>query len=1382
MYAISHMGPKTIPVSRMVLFLFLALVLVSQVSLGQNITRPNIEGPSGLQTNSYTGSLFYKRQDLFIPATGLPLDVIFCYNSAERNRDWGFGYGWTFTYNQSYVKDSIGVNVFHADGRQDYFKRKDNGYVAPRGVFDVLQEYETGKLKLTTKAGTEYYFENPEIKKLTRIKDRNRNEITLTYTGKNLESIADAAGRKITFTWTQNRLSQVRAEASSSVRAINYEYNGAGCLVAVKDPLGNQTTYTYAANRALNGLTDGNGNASNISYNSSGAVVKITSCLREQTIFYFLAKARTLVTEQNESKSLLTTYTFDKEGRLVQKAGNCCGYNNEYGYDADNNITRITDANKGQTIYGYDSKGNLLSETDQLGKSIRYTYEAKFNQIATATDKNGNQTSYSYDGRGNLTETRDALGTTQKYTYDDKGKRLSFTDGNGHTILYTYDRYGYLAAVSDAAGGTTVFTHDSWGNVLSYTDPNSNKTSFTYDALNRVLSATDALGGTNRFTYDANGNQLTATDAAGNKTEFAYDAGDKPIYLKDAMGNITLMAYDSQGNMTAKTDANSHTTRYTYDNLNRQVSETNAAQETINYGYDGNGNKTTITHPNGNTFFLQYDALNRVINITDKLGTVAAYTYDANGNKITETDGIGNTRTFTYDARNRLITQNDPLGNSYNYVYDANNNLVKETDRNGNSSIHAYDALNRQINVTDANGGVTAYTYDKAGNLVTVKDANNNITAYTYDPLDRLSEEKFADNTSKSYTYDELGNLLARTDNQGQVTKYIYDNLNRLISRVYPNATETFTFNATGQMLSATNQGATVTFTYDAVGRILSETLNGKTTSYTYNAASGTKIIAYPGGRRIERSMDGRNQLKSIMENNQVIAEFTFNAANQLIGRRYANNTTLSQEFTGNNRVASLSHSPSRFLDLGYTYDKEDNPLGAEHRNRPTQSEQYGYDKLGQLKDFRKGNAQQTQFNYDGVGNRTTANLYGNTATYAITNMNAYSSIVLEESLNLTYDPNGNLTADGKNNFAYDPENRITKVDNRTIARYTYDAIGRRIQKVAGDTTANYYYDGLQLIEERNELDAVVATYVYGTWLDDILSMTRNGNSYYYHHNAIGSVVAITNRAGAVVERYDYDAFGKFIIYNGVFAGRSSSAIQNTFTFTGRQFDAETGLYYYRARYYDPAQGRFLQRDPLGYVDGMGLYGYVKNSPTALLDPMGMMSFCEALDHTQTGLDALGLIPGFGEAADLANALIYLGRGQYGNAAISAMAMIPLAGSVGTGSRLGMKAADGIPKYLYHYTSEVAAESISKTGLRTGKEGLLYLTNKGDLFPLQAQIELALPANRALPTSLLRIDVSNLTPEMIGRVQGNLPGLGAGGGTEYIFNQNIPAHLIEKVR
>src|SRR5690606_4735457 len=111
-------------------------------------------------------------------------------------------------------------------------------------------------------------------------------------------------------------------------------------------------------------------------------------------------------------------------------------------------------------------------------------------------------------------------------------------------------------------------------------------------------------------------------------------------------------------------------------------------------------------------------------------------------------------------------------------------------------------------------------------------------------------------------------------------------------------------------------------------------------------------------------------------------------------------------------------------------------------------------------------------------------------------------------------------------------------------------------------------------------------------------------------------------------------------------------------------------------------------------------------------------------------------------------------------------------------------AANTTPKYLYHYTSKAASQNISKVGLSTeySADGFIYLTNKANLSPIQAQIELALPANRALPTSILRINASKLNPSIIRRVQGNLSGMGAGGGKEFLFNHNIPANLIKIIK
>jgi RHS repeat-associated protein len=143
-----------------------------------------------------------------------------------------------------------------------------------------------------------------------------------------------------------------------------------------------------------------------------------------------------------------------------------------------------------------------------------------------------------------------------------------------------------------------------------------------------------------------------------------------------------------------------------------------------------------------------------------------------------------------------------------------------------------------------------------------------------------------------------------------------------------------------------------------------------------------------------------------------------------------------------------------------------------------------------------------------------------------------------------------------------------------------------------------------------------LATHVFGRYVDEVLTMDRSGSRSFYHQNTLWSPHAVSDGAGNVVERYFYDAYGKVTITDGLYVavppnswGTPHSGIGNRVLFTGREFDEETGFYFYRARYYDAAKGRFLQRDPLGYVDGMNLYEFVRGQPTRQLDPSGLVIY-----------------------------------------------------------------------------------------------------------------------------------------------------------------------------
>ena len=212
-----------------------------------------------------------------------------------------------------------------------------------------------------------------------------------------------------------------------------------------------------------------------------------------------------------------------------------------------------------------------------------------------------------------------------------------------------------------------------------------------------------------------------------------------------------------------------------------------------------------------------------------------------------------------------------------------------------------------------------------------------------------------------------------------------------------------------------------------------------------------------------------------------------------------------------------------------------------------------------------------------------------------------------------TYDYNGNtqtmVNSSGTTTYAWDFENRLTSVTlpgSGGTVYFKYDPLGRRIYKSSSSATSIYAYDGDNLVEETNSAGAAVARYSQGLNIDEPLVMLRSGTTSYYQADGLGSLTSLTNPSGALASAYTYDSFGNLVA--------SSGSIVNNFRYTGREFDPETSLYYYRARYYDPTTGRFVSNDPVAFAGGQAnFYAYIGNHPIDLTDPFGLrpLTDCE---------------------------------------------------------------------------------------------------------------------------------------------------------------------------
>jgi len=244
-------------------------------------------------------------------------------------------------------------------------------------------------------------------------------------------------------------------------------------------------------------------------------------------------------------------------------------------------------------------------------------------------------------------------------------------------------------------------------------------------------------------------------------------------------------------------------------------------------------------------------------------------------------------------------------------------------------------------------------------------------------------------------------------------------------------------------------------------------------------------------------------------------------------------------------------------------------------------------------------------YQYDKLGNQLFTNQNGINEFRELNLDNSYARIT---DTIIDHDSKGNVTKYNDKEFVYDYLNRLIelKEDGNTIATYTYDASNRRVSKTltSSSITTTYIYNNNKVIQEY-ENNSLTNSYIYASYIDDPIAYIYNNNTYYYVKDRQYSIQAITDSLGNIVESYSYNSFGIMTMKNSSQNVIAQSNVNNTITFTGRRYDAESGLYYYRNRMYSAQLGRFISKDPKGYVDGMNLYAYVKNNPLKYLDAFG---------------------------------------------------------------------------------------------------------------------------------------------------------------------------------
>ena len=1154
--------------------------------------------------NTATGSLAFAVDDVRVAGIGVPLELVRSYNGADATAG-AFGRGWsslldaglvlttttatartesgqrlTFTKSGSSWRPAPGVRASLACALTTCTMRRFDGRTWEfRGGVPVSLRAETKGHGLTFRTGT----------------DGRINRVWV--------QMRDLPPLAVDVVWTGTRVTSVK----TPTRTVSYGYTS-GLLTSVTDVRGGTWAYAYDAGQRLTTVADPDGDARRVvTYDGSGRVTRSQSLggpRRHDTLFAY-APGVTMYEPLSDVNGVATrsTWTDEYAGHVVQRRTMPGGGSTAFAWDASLQLLALRDVRGTVQQFRYNAAGDLTGTKSPIDATtsaiVAMTYDAAHHMLSQ-TDANGQTTRFTYDGSGRLTEVVAPGGPRTKLNWDTWSLN-SVTNPLGVRTDYVYDRAGNqthaVARLGDKKpnGNGAVSAYDEAGNRVSNVDPRGNmgialdpayRTSYLYDAAGNLLKTTDALGRSTSAVFDGAGDVTSTKDRSGAVTPIVWNeaAGTKTT---TAAGVGTVETYDAAGNVTKRTVGGHEVASYRYDANGYLVREVDAANVVTTYTRDAAGN-AVVADRAGVELTTTYDGQNRPVR-TESLGRVSTTAYDKAGNVVARTDPTDGLVRYSYTARGKVASVLTAAGRT-SYAYDSDDNLVGRSDALGRTTLYAYDAAGRRVAATT--GGATwLFGYDLAGNLTSTLDPDGRAATFTVDRANRRTAERYrwplkpGTGSDVTFALDDLDRRTSMTDDEG-----------------------------------------TTTYEYDASGLLTEVTRGADTFGYDYSTPGTTKQT-YPDGTVVEYQVDDASHLMDVSSTSPGSPGVDVRVAYVRDDFRRATHLTalngIVEDRTWNARddltEQKLSLTGDQVAKATYSYDLAGNRLSAETTRGATTTElSYGYGDAASGSSPAPGgggadpavapvdarltsftlDGDATSYGYDAMGNRTSTTTPGGTTAHA------YDS--RDRRAGWTHDAAGNVTKMGTRTLAYDAAGRITDVtDGATTTTFTYDGDGNRLTKTVDAVTTEYLWDvrgAFPLLAlEREEDGTLIRRYVNG---DGPVAMQTPNDTYYLHLDPLGSVTGVTDANGALVASYTYDPWG-----NVVDSDETAAAPALPLGFTAQYRDEETGLYYLRARTYDPESGRFLQRDPLGPLAGAPAespYAYASNRPTVLTDPTGM--------------------------------------------------------------------------------------------------------------------------------------------------------------------------------
>lgn len=719
------------------------------------------------------------------------------------------------------------------------------------------------------------------------------------------------------------------------------------------------------------------------------------------------------------------------------------------------------------------------------------------------------------------------------------------TDGQG-----MLDTPSQIARVLDD-GSTQLYqnSYNSLGFPTQMTDPAGRTTRYIYDANNiDLLEVRQATGlaseeSLRHTTYNTHHRPLTQTDAAGQTTQMTYNGVGQLLTVKDAKNQTTTYIYDANGYLQSASGpraGRTAKTTFTYDAYGRVGTATDALGYTRIFGYDNLNRLTLVTYPDNTSIHYNYTLLD-VTRYTDRLNRATNYTYDSLRERISKTDPLNQTTRYQYSPSGQPNAILDPLGQTTRIDYDVQSRPTAIRRADGSKTLYSYEATTSRLqSKLDAKGQTTFYQYNSDDTLKLV-GYNNALkptpaVRYMYDPSYARVITMIDGTGETGYSYYPVSvppvlgaGRLATVQSPFGNLAYGYDELGRRTTRNVDGAAEARGFDLLGSVTSETNALGAFSYGYVPNTREISGVgfPNGQTTAFTYLLNTRDRLLD-----AIQHTRAGGSPLSQWSH--------TYNAQREIV--------TWTQQRDSN---------PARLFTFGY--DNADQVISVSLTNPPAT---FGY-------------------SYDAAANRLTESINGATTKADYNSLNELDNLSASAEPDRTYE--------------WDAADRLVAINyagttNRT--EFAYDGLGRRVQiaertGATVNSTKRFLWDGSRLAEEQDGSGQIAKRFFrQGV---NLVTGSAAGN-YFYTRDHLGSIRELTDSAGALRARYDYDPYGR--------RTKLSGDLDSDFGFSGAYLHAPSALHFAISRVYDPNLGRWIGRDPFGIQPND--YTYTRNRPVRL--------------------------------------------------------------------------------------------------------------------------------------------------------------------------------------